>query len=58
MENQVIQDSRGKKLEEGKGATPSKRRGKTQIAERCVKESWPRKKKRKSGTIGLTIYGS
>jgi hypothetical protein len=23
---------------------------------RCVKESWPRKKKRKSGTIGLTVY--
>jgi hypothetical protein len=22
----------------------------------CVKESWSRKKKRKSGTIGLTIY--
>jgi hypothetical protein len=23
---------------------------------RCIKESWPRKKKRKSGTIGLTVY--
>jgi hypothetical protein len=23
---------------------------------RCAKESWPRKKKRKSGTIDLTIY--
>jgi hypothetical protein len=23
---------------------------------RCVKESWPRKKKKKSGTIGLTVY--
>jgi hypothetical protein len=23
----------------------------------CIKESWPRKKKRKSGNIGLTIYG-
>jgi hypothetical protein len=25
---------------------------------RCVKESWPRKKKRKSRIIGLTIYDS
>jgi hypothetical protein len=24
---------------------------------RCVKESWPRKKKRKSGIIGIIIYG-
>jgi hypothetical protein len=24
---------------------------------RCVKESWTRKKKRKSRTIGLTVYG-
>jgi hypothetical protein len=24
---------------------------------RCIKESWSRKKKRKSGIIGLTIYG-
>jgi hypothetical protein len=24
---------------------------------RCIKESWPKKKKKKSGTIGLTIYG-
>jgi hypothetical protein len=32
-------------------------RHKNTDCKRCVKESWPRKKKRKSGTIGLTIYG-
>jgi hypothetical protein len=67
MENWVTQDMGGKKPEAGKGATPSRRlaprwcpRGitKTQNADykRCIKESWPRKKKRKSETIGLTIY--
>jgi hypothetical protein len=25
--------------------------------ERCINESFPRKMKRKSGTIGLTVYG-
>jgi hypothetical protein len=56
------------KLEKGKGAARSKRpapqwcpRGitKTQNGDykRCVKESWPRKKKRKSGITGLTVYG-
>jgi hypothetical protein len=31
-------------------------RHKNTNCKRCVKESWPRKKKRKSGTIGLNIY--
>jgi hypothetical protein len=33
-------------------------RHKNAACKRCIKESWPRKKKRKSETIGLTIYGS
>jgi hypothetical protein len=32
-------------------------RHKNTVYKRCIKESWPRKKKRKSGTIGLTVYG-
>jgi hypothetical protein len=65
--NWVIQDLGGKKLEEGKDVFPSKRsapwwcpRGITKTQkhrlQKCVKESWPRKKK-KSGTIGLIVYG-
>jgi hypothetical protein len=50
-ENWVVHDSGGKKPEEGKGDAPSKRG-----IMKTVKESWPRKKKRKSVTIGLTVY--
>jgi hypothetical protein len=68
MKNRVMQDSGGKKSEEGKGVAPGKMpaprwwpRGitKTQNTDckRCVKESRPRKKKRNSGIIGLTVYG-
>jgi hypothetical protein len=64
----LYRTQRGKKPEEGKGAALSKRpapqwcpRGTTKHknaeCKRCVKESWPREKKRKSGTIGLTVYG-
>jgi hypothetical protein len=49
--NWVVQDSGGKKPEEGKGDAPIKRG-----IMKTVKESWPRKKKRKSVTIGLTVY--
>jgi hypothetical protein len=66
-ENRVMQDLGGKKLEEGKDVFQSKRsapwwcpRGITKTQkhrlQKCVKESWPRKKK-KSGTIGLIVYG-
>jgi ribosomal protein L37E len=58
-ENRVMQDSGGRKPDEGKGAAPRKRlapqwcqgvlpRHKNTDCKRCVKESWPRKKKRKS----------
>jgi hypothetical protein len=68
MENQVMQDSGDRKPEEGKGAAPSKRpaprgaqgvlqRHKDTDCKRCIKESLLRKKKRKSGTIGLTVFG-
>jgi hypothetical protein len=32
-------------------------RHKNADCKRCVKESWSRKKKKKSGTIDLTVYG-
>jgi hypothetical protein len=32
-------------------------RHKNTDCKRSIKESWPRKKKRKSGIIGLTVYG-
>jgi hypothetical protein len=68
MENWVIQDSVGRKAEEGKCATPCKRptpqwcqRGITKIQKRRLQKMLQRelaeKKKRKSGTIGLTVYG-
>jgi hypothetical protein len=67
-ENRVMHDSGGRKLEEGKGANPSKRpaprwclRGitktqKTQNAKDVSKRVGREKKKRKSRTIGLTVY--
>jgi hypothetical protein len=68
--NRVMQDSRGgggrnQKKEEVllqvKGQLHGGAQGvlpihKNADCKRCVKESWPRKKKRKSMTIGLTIY--
>jgi hypothetical protein len=71
-ENQVMQDSRrgrgggnrkkkkvllqanGQLHGDAQGVLP---RHKYIDCKRCVKESWPRKKKRKSRTIDLTIYG-
>jgi hypothetical protein len=58
----------GKKPKEEKGAAPSKmpapqwcpwvlKRDKTQIAKDASKRVGREKKKRKSGIIGLTIYG-
>jgi hypothetical protein len=38
------------------GAEGVLRRHKNADCKRCVKESWSRKKKRKIGTIGLTVY--
>jgi hypothetical protein len=68
-ENQVMQDSGGgggdqkkeKVLLLAKGQLYSGAQGvlprhKNANCKRCIKESWPRKKKRKSGTIGLTVY--
>jgi hypothetical protein len=66
MENRVMQDSgaRNRKKEkvllQAKGQLHSGVQGvlsrhKNIDCKRCVKESWPRKKKRKSGIIYLTI---
>jgi hypothetical protein len=68
MENRVIQVSgarnrmKEKVLLEAKGQVHGGAQGelprhKNVDCKRCIKESWSRKKKRKSGTIGLTIYG-
>jgi hypothetical protein len=70
MENWVMQDSGGgagnrkkeKVLLQAKGwlhggAQEVLPRHKNAECKRCAKESWPRKKKRKSRTIGLTVYG-
>jgi hypothetical protein len=65
--NWVIQDSGGKKPKKEKVLLQSKGqlhggvqgvlpRHKNANCKRCIKESWPREKKRKSGTIGLTVY--
>jgi hypothetical protein len=65
--NWVIQDSGGKKPKKEKVLLQSKGqlhggvqgvlpRHKNTNCKRCIKESWARKKKRKSGTIGLTVY--
>jgi hypothetical protein len=65
--NWVIQDSGGKKTKKEKLLLQSKGqlhggvqgvlpRHKNANYKRCIKESWPREKKRKSGTIGLTVY--
>jgi hypothetical protein len=71
-ENQVMQDSGGgggagnrKKenvLLQAKGQLHDGAQGvlprhKNIDCKRCIKESWSRKKKRKSETIGLTVYG-
>jgi hypothetical protein len=62
--NWVMQDSRGNRLEEGKCAAPIKRpapRGITKMQKRRLQNMRQRefteKKKRKSGTIVLTVYG-
>jgi hypothetical protein len=66
--NRVMQDSgvgnrkKEKVLLQAKGQCHGGAQGvlprhKNADCKRCIKESWPRKKKRKSGTIGLTIYG-
>jgi hypothetical protein len=67
-ENHVLQDSRVGNREKEKmllqakgqlygGAQGVLPRHKNVDCKRSVKEIWARKKKRKSGTIGLTIYG-
>jgi hypothetical protein len=70
MENQVMHDSGGarnkkeeKVLLQGKGQLHGGAQGvlprhKNADCKRCIKESWLRKKKRKSRIICLTIYGS
>jgi hypothetical protein len=65
-ENWVMQDSgaRNRKKEnvllQTKGQLHSGTQGvlprhKNTYCKRCIRESWPRKEKRKSGTIGLTV---
>jgi hypothetical protein len=69
MENWVMQDSgggaRNRKKEnallQAKGQLHGGAQGvlprhKNADCKRCVKESWPRKMKRKSAIIGLTVY--
>jgi hypothetical protein len=67
MKNQVMQDSgaRNQKKEnvllQAKGQLHGGAQGvlarhKNARCKRCIKESWPRKKKRKSGIISLTAY--
>jgi hypothetical protein len=67
-ENRVMQDRGSRKLEEGKGATPSKRPAprwcpkeycqdtKVHTAKDASKRVGRDKKKKKSETIGLTVY--
>jgi hypothetical protein len=66
--NRVVHDSGGKKPEEGKGGAPRKRpapqwcsRGITNTQKCRLQKMRQRelaeKKKRNSGTIGLTVYG-
>jgi hypothetical protein len=68
MENWVIQDSGARNWKKKKvllqakgqlhgGAQGVLPRHKNADCKRCVKESWPRKKKRKSGIIVIIIYG-
>jgi hypothetical protein len=68
MEHRVMQDLRGKKSEEGKGPTPSKSplhggaqgvlpRQKKRRSQKMCQRELAEKKKRKSGIIGLTVYG-
>jgi hypothetical protein len=66
-ENPIIQDSGARNQKKEKvllqakvqlhgGAHGVLPRHKNTYCKRCVKESWSRKKKRKSGAIGLTVY--
>jgi hypothetical protein len=67
-ENWVVQDWGGQEIETRKRccskqkASPTVERKryyqdtKNTDCKRCIKGCWSRKKKRKSGTIGLTIY--
>jgi hypothetical protein len=68
IENRVVQDSgarnrqKEKVLLQAKGYLHGGAQGvlpkhKNADCKRCVHESWPRKKNRKSGIIGLTVYG-
>jgi hypothetical protein len=68
MENRVMQDSGARNRKKEKvliqakghlhgGAQGILPRHKNAYCKRCIKESWPREKKRKSGIIGLTVYG-
>jgi hypothetical protein len=50
----VLLQAKGQLRGGAEGVLP---RHKNADCKRCVKESWPGKKKRKSGTIGLTVYG-
>jgi hypothetical protein len=50
----VLLQAKGKLHGGAQGVLPGH---KNADCKRCVKKSWPRKKKkRKSGTIGLTVY--
>jgi hypothetical protein len=49
----VLLQAKGQLHSGAQGVLP---RHKNAECKSCIKESWPRKKKRKSGTIGLTVY--
>jgi hypothetical protein len=49
----VLLQAKGQLYSGSQGVLP---RHKNIDYKRCIKESWPRKKKRKGGTIGLPIY--
>jgi hypothetical protein len=51
---EVLLQAKGQLHSGSQGVLP---RHKNANCKRCVRESWPRKKKRKSRTIGLTVYG-
>jgi hypothetical protein len=50
----VLLQAKGQLHSSAQGVLP---RHKNADCKRCVKESWLRKKKKKSRTIGLTVYG-
>jgi hypothetical protein len=50
----VLLQAKGQLHSDAQGVLP---RHKNADCKRCVKESWLRKKKKKSRTIGLTVYG-